>query len=418
MSNNSKVITSDIDNFWTAYDSITATQDTIQQAAFLKTLFLDQGTVGLDNMISARNYTVEEYLYTINTYPKFWNYIRKNTHKAKELSADLELGITKLNSIYPELKPAKIYFTIGALRSNGTTMDSLVLIGTELAFANKSTPTDEFPEYLSHLRSYFDTEPGKNIVFLNTHEYIHTQQKTTIGNSLLAQTVLEGAAEFVAEKALQTTSPNPQIVFGKANNSKIKAAFAQEMFSPNVFNWIWNNADNEFGMRDLAYYVGYKICEDYYNTSTDKTIAIKTMIELDYNNEADLIAFVEQSNYFDHPLLDYKNAFDKSRPKVTSIDNISTNTMQVSKGLDTLTIHFSEAMDVNFRNFQLGPLGENHLIRITEFLGFSEDHKSINFKVQPLEANTTYQLIIGHGFRNTNGIPLIPYLIDIKTEVE
>ena len=74
---------------------------------------------------------------------------------------------------------------------------------------------------------------------------------------------MESVAEFVAEKALKTKSPNPQIEFGRNNDSKIKAKFELEMFSPNLYNWIWNSSDNEFGMRDLTYYVGYKICEDY-----------------------------------------------------------------------------------------------------------------------------------------------------------
>lgn len=152
---NKNIITSDIDNFWIAYDEITTTKDTIEQAIFLKKLYLNKGTKGLKSMIKARNYSEQEFLYSINNYSKFWSSIRNETYKAKTLSKELELGIEKLNFLYPELKPAKIYFIIGALRSNGTTLDSLVLIGSELAFANKNTPTEEFPDYLSHLRSFF-----------------------------------------------------------------------------------------------------------------------------------------------------------------------------------------------------------------------------------------------------------------------
>lgn len=413
--NNTNVFTSDIDLFWTAYDSIRSTNDSLKQAHFLKTLYLDKGSPGLQKMRQARNYTEAEYLQAIQNYPLFWDAIRKNTYKAKTVGADIELGLEQLYDLYPNLKPAKIYFTIGALRSNGTTMDSTVLIGSELAFANAETPTNELPDYLSHLESFFKTNPGEHSVFLNVHEYVHTQQSTTIGYNLLAQTVLEGAAEFVAEKALETASPNPQINFGRANDAKIKAAFEQEMFSPIVYNWIWNSADNDFGIRDLAYYVGYMICKNYYHKAADKALAIQTMIELNYNNEASLIDFVEQSGYFTQPLLNYKTQFENRRPKVTHIDHIPQNATNVMPGLDILTIHFSEAMDARFRNFQLGPLGEEHLMRITDFIGFSEDAKSVSFKIQPLEANKTYQLQVGFGFRNNEGIPLIPYLIDIKT---
>jgi hypothetical protein len=415
VNDNQIIFTSDIDNFWSAYDKIAATTDSIKQAEFLEKLFIDKGTPGQKSMIEARNYSVEEYLSALRNYPEFWTSIRENTYQAKTFSKELKHGIDKLKILYPDLKPAKIYFTIGALKSNGTTMDSLVLIGSELAFANKNTPTEEFPEYLSHLRTFFDSEPSQNIVFLNIHEYIHTQQKTTIGNSLLAQTIIEGVAEFLTEKALNTESPNPQIKFGNENDARIKAKFELEMFSPNISNWIWNSAENEFGMRDLAYYVGYKISEQYYNTSSDKQKAIELMINLQYNNEEELIKFVEKSGYFSKPLAEYKVAFEDSRPRATGLGEIQNKSKDVSTDIDILTINFSQQMNTQNRNFELGPLGKENVIRITDFLGFSEDGKSVSFQIEKLEPLKTYQIIVGSSFRNIDGVPLVPYLIDFST---
>jgi hypothetical protein len=412
---NSNIVTTDIKNFWEAYDKITSTDDSTLQYNYLNNLYLEKGTDGLKAIRQVRNYTPQDYISAINRYPKFWTSIRKNTLKAEQYSFELEKGIENLKEIYPEIKPAKIYFTIGALKTNGTTLDSLVLIGSELAMADKEIPTIEFPENFSHLQSYFDSEPGKNIVFLNIHEYIHTQQKTTIGYNLLAQSVLEGVAEYIAEKALNTKSPNPQIKFGRNNDAKIKAKFELEMFSPNIYDWIWNNSDNEFGMRDLAYYVGYKICEDYYNISTNKEQAIKEMIELDYNNENELIKFADKSAYFNKPLNTLKEAFENSRPKVESVDNIQNQNTNVQLNITVLTINFSQKMDTRFRNFQLGPLGEENVIRIKDFQGFSEDGKSVSFGIEKLEPSKKYQIIVGSGFRNTDGMPLVPYLIEFET---
>ncbi|MEO1626171.1 MAG: hypothetical protein AAFV25_13520, partial [Bacteroidota bacterium] len=264
--------TSDVDRFWEAYDQIATTQDSSQQLQAFNELFWDRASPGQQAMFQARNYTPQEYLQAIREYPKFWKAVRPNTHQSKEVSGDLERGIQQLRSLYPELKPAKIYFTIGALRSNGTTVDSMILIGTELAFSNAETPADELSERLSHLGDFFQTEPGRNIVFLNVHEYVHTQQSSTIGYNLLAQTVLEGVAEFVAEKALGVDSPNPQIAYGRENDERVKAAYVKEMFSPSFSNWLWNSVDNEFGMRDLAYYIGYKICEGHYQNASDSRV--------------------------------------------------------------------------------------------------------------------------------------------------
>jgi len=414
----SNIVTNDIANFWIAYDKITATQDSILQLKLIDSLYFQKGTDGLNAIRQARNYTSQDYIYAINSYPKFWNSIRENTLKAEQLSPELEKGIRKFKEIYPDTKPAKIYFTIGALRTNGTTMDSLVLIGSELALADKNTLTSEFPENLSHLRNYFDSEPSKNIVFLNIHEYVHTQQKTTIGNSLLAQTVIEGVAEFLAEKALEINSPNPQIEFGRKNDAKIKAKYTLEMFSPYLFNWIWNSADNEFEMRDLAYYVGYAICDSYYNNASDKTKAIKEMIELDYNNETDLIAFVEKSGYFDETLNTYKESFENSRPTVVAIEPFENKEQSVDPRINEITIVFSEPMNQGFRNFKYGPLGEDALMRIKNVVGWSEDGKSLTLEIEDLSPNNQYQITIGSGFRSLKSIPIKEYLIDFKTKAE
>lgn len=408
------IVTSDIDNFWEAYDQIITTKDTLQQIQYLQDLFISKASDGQKKMIEVRNYTPQEYIHVINSYPKFWTSVRSETYKSKTLSKELAVGLKKLKLLYPELKPAKIYFTIGALKSNGTTLNNSVLIGSELAFANKDTPTDEFPEQLSHLKSYFKSSPSKGILFLNIHEYIHTQQNTTIGDNLLAQTVLEGVAEFVAEKVLNTASPNPQIDFGKKNDQRIKVKFELEMFSPNTQNWIWNSPNNEFNMRDLAYYVGYSICENYYDLSNDKEKAIIEMIQLDYNNEDELIEFVEKSGYFNKKLIPLKESFEKKRPTVVGLGEI-LNQSTVELERNVLTINFSEPMDERYRNFQFGPLGEENVIRLKEFLGFSPDGKSVSFEIEKLEPAKEYQIVVGSGFRNIDGIPLIPFLIELNT---
>jgi len=42
-----KIFTSDIDNFWTAYDSVQTTEDTIKQLEFIQKLYLDKASSGL-----------------------------------------------------------------------------------------------------------------------------------------------------------------------------------------------------------------------------------------------------------------------------------------------------------------------------------------------------------------------------------
>jgi len=410
-----KIITDDITNFWNAYDQIVIEKDTLKQLALIKTVYIDKGTPGLNGIMRARRYSAEEYVFAINNYPKFWASIRNNTLKSSQFSKEIQTGIQKLKVIYPNLKPVNIYFEIGILRTGGTTIDGMSLIGSEIALADSNVITSEIDTQYPHLRNYFDTNPIKDVVFLNIHEYIHTQQKETIGNTLLSQTIMEGVAEFLAEIVLEMKSPIPQISYGYQNEQRIKQEFEKEMFSPNSYNWIMNSTNNQFGMRDLGYFVGYAICKKYYEASNNKKEAIREMIELDYNNEKELIKFVEKSKYFDKKLAYYKNELDKISPKIISISPFKNGSKEVKAGFIQISITFSQEMNTETRSFDYGPLGEEYIYEFRNIIGWSNDNKTFSFEVY-VEPNRKYQFVVGSSFRNKNEVRLKPYLVEFKTK--
>jgi len=413
-SQKTSVVTSDIDNFWVAFDKITSTQDMLQQQDYLKTFFLDKGTPGLKAIMEARGYTAQHYIDAINAYPKFWKSVRGNTLKAKIYGRELDKAIVKLKKVYPDLKRTTVYFTIGALRTGGTAYNGVVLIGSEVAMTDESTVSTEFPlDIAAGRRAYFNQNPIRDIVLLNVHEYVHTQQKPLVQN-LLSQVVYEGVAEFVSTKALQKPSATPAVHFG-FKNKDIKQRFEEEMFNFRVQDkWLWSDTENEFGMRDLGYYIGYALCEKYYNQATDKKAAIKKMIELDYSNEEEIERFVDGTKFFSAPLSQLYSKYEASRPTVVKIIGVENNSKAVKPGVTKITVTFSEAMNTYFRNFDYGPLGEDYVLAIQKVIGFSKDGRSITFEVN-LQPGRHYQMTVSNGFRNIKGALLKPYLIDIQT---
>ena len=411
---NQYIITTDIKNFWTAYDKIKETSDSTLHTGYINDLFIKQGTDGLKLIMKARGYTAKSYLDAIYHYPLFWHSVRANTLRANEFADSIAIEIDKLARIYKKLKPAHIYFTIGALRTNGTTLDGNVLIGSELALADAHTVSAEFPKALSHLKTFFSSNPINGTVFLNVHEYVHTQQKSSIGYNLLSQCIIEGAAEFVAVMATGKPSATPAIPFGTQHSEKVRSVFARQMFFEDTGFWLYSNANNEFNMRDLGYYVGYEICKKYYQHARDKNMAISEMITLDYNHPQALYHFVDRSGYFEKPISKFYREYKKNRPSVAGIKEFRNRSKKVDPNLSQITIKFSAKMDKRFRNFELGPLGEANLLKIKAFKGFSDDGYSASFDVV-LKPKNKYQLVIGSGFRNENGIPLKPYLIEFTT---
>ena len=139
-----KVFTSDIDNFWIAYDSIKTTNDFSKKLNFINQLYIEKGTNGLKALMKSKDYNDTLYVNVIGEFSNFWESIRSNTLSVKNKTKELNTAIQNLKNLYPDLKNADIYFAIGCLGAVGRTMDSMVLIGTELATGTSTTDVSDF----------------------------------------------------------------------------------------------------------------------------------------------------------------------------------------------------------------------------------------------------------------------------------
>lgn len=293
-----KVYTSDIDHFWEAYDSIRTTRDSLQQLRYIRELYINKGTEGLKAFMQLRDYSDVYWVKLINRLPKFWNSIRPNTLSVKGKAAEIERSIQRLKVLYPGLREAKMYFTVGGLRSGGTTMNDMVLVGTEIATGTASTDVSEFPD--PWLAGVFREQRLDNIVPLNIHEYVHTQQKQVAIQNLLGACIRQGACDFIAELVMGEPLGNNYLRYGRQQDAVLKEKFRNDMYTTDYRDWLYNGA-NAGTMADLGYYMGYAICESYYRNAADKALAVKEIIELDHSDADAVRAFLNRSGYYGKP---------------------------------------------------------------------------------------------------------------------
>ncbi|NML37243.1 DUF2268 domain-containing protein [Chitinophaga sp. G-6-1-13] len=291
---NSRVFTSDVDNFWTAFDSVKTVNDTTRQIAFMQSLYIDKGTEGLKLFMKLRRFDAARLVTAINKYPKFWASIRENTLKIKPKIPAIEAHIREFKVLYPDLRPAKLFFTITAVRAAGTVHDSLALIGTEIATGNKNTDVSEFPD--KRLANFFQAQSTDNIIPVVVHEYVHTQQRSE-AKILLGQALNEGACDFITELILKEPLMNSYLQYGRKNEQELKEAFKKEMLGADFSNWLYNGSTTKT-MGDLGYFMGYTICKSYYQHAKNKSQAIKDIITLNYGDQAAVTAFLEKSRYY------------------------------------------------------------------------------------------------------------------------
>lgn len=400
----SAVETSDLDRFWQAYDTVLVTQDSAEQLRLINELFIDPASPGQQTLFAVRGYTPGEYVHYINTYPAYYAAIRANLAEHNSSIEALGGYLARLRELYPQATPAKVYLGIGNLRTPGTTVDSMVLIGAEMAFGDAGVDVSELPDELQYVKNYLRTNPVNELDFLAVHEYVHTQQVESFGVSLLATSLREGSAEFIAGLASGKPSRTPALAYGREHESAVFAAFREQMFNRDPGYWLWTSAENEFGIRDLGYFVGHRLASAYYRQQADSLRAIQTLIELDYGDEAAVRNFVDAIGYFEAPMTELLAAHRDQQPYVTKIERQGKR----------VTVHFSAPMDPAYRGFDYGPLGEEAVLSVTDVIGFSSDSTALTFAVD-LQSKRQ-QVLLTHRFRSAEGVELQAYLLETGEE--
>ncbi len=407
-------VTDDIENFWEAYTQIIATEDTSLQQQYLRDLYLHKGTAGLRGLIATRRYTEEDFLTSIHAYPQFWKSLQPNTEDLAKYQNEIKRDIKKLKQLYPPLKPATIYFSIGAFRTNGTTYEGNVLIGSEMALMDDEMDMHELPERFQAFRDAY--KPLDNLALLCTHEYIHTQQQEIV-NILLYECLYEGVAEFLSCKATGKPSNTPAVLFGKENQEAVVAQFVEDLYlTQNKYNWLWGENTNALQVRDLGYYIGYEICERYYNNAADKQKAVRELIELDYTDEKEVERIVDASGLLPKSITQLYNEYESKRPTVLGIEEFENGSQSVDSDINQITVLFSEPLNGRENGLDFGPLGKAYYPKVNNATRqWESNNQSYSFRVD-LEPGKIYQMTIGENFRLENGIRLKPYLIEFQTK--
>ena len=164
----------------------------------------------------------------------------------------------------------------------------MVLVGGRIATGNSSTVVSEFND--RWLKDVFSLQQPNNIVPLNIHEYVHTQQIGEAEN-LLGQSIREGACDFITELVMGKPMVNPYLEYGRKNETALKQQFMDDMFTTAYVRWMYNGA-NAGTVADLGYFMGYAICKSFYERMEDKKRAVAEIIELNYDDTAVLKTFL------------------------------------------------------------------------------------------------------------------------------
>jgi hypothetical protein len=281
-----QLVTSDIDLFWRAYDL--AAKDTAHAEQIYEREYFDKGSVGLQDYYQTKIVSVKLFVKNQRAKPEFYRAIRPNTARIATMAPQIRAGFGKLKELYPEAHFPNVYFVIGRWTSGGTASSNGMLVGADQQVGTPDTPRGELSLWERNGLNQLAGLPA-----LVAHEHIHYIQKESNDPSLLHGAILEGMADFLAELTTGE-QPNTRLqAYGQAHEKEIWADFSKEMEGSSWKNWI-ANADQETAEKpaDLGYFVGYKICQSYYQEMADKKQAVHDIL-----NITNYPAFLAKSRY-------------------------------------------------------------------------------------------------------------------------
>lgn len=269
------ISTEDITHFWEAYDALASAKSKADSIFIVQQRYLDRATEHFKTFIRIRKFTAEEYVKLIGKYPRFWKSVRPLTENIVNRKDEIEAVLQTFKNELPAFEVPDVCFAIGCLRTGGTTGDKLILIGSEIAAADKHVVKDELAPWLKSVIG----NTG-DIVSMVAHEAVHTRQKGANKN-LLVFVMNEGIADFVTE-LISGLNINTYIHdYGKTHACEIRNEFneAIRQKSNDLKPWLYNGNSSGNRTADLGYYVGYAIAELYYNQQPDKQSALAWLLD-------------------------------------------------------------------------------------------------------------------------------------------
>lgn len=285
--------TSDIRNFWDAYDEAQKINNSEQKISTFQKFYVDKASPGLNDFIKSRNFTAEQWIESFDSKPKFWKSIRNKTKEIQKDFKNIENLYQNFSQLYVGFSPPKIYFTMGNLKGGGTVINGNLIIGSELAASDATVDYSELP------KNYQDRmKINSGITFLTAHELVHTQQNLRgTKTNLLGLCLKEGSADFMAELLTGKKVEAPYIDYGMQHQKSLWNDFQKEMNGDDFQDWLSNTATIKDKPADLGYFMGYIITKRLYERSKDKRTAVNIIMNLDFSNTTETESFLEQSGY-------------------------------------------------------------------------------------------------------------------------
>jgi len=281
-----KFVTTDIAHFWDAF----AARATLGTAKALDSLYFGRATRGLRDFERLRLQDRAVFASTVDAAARYYASAQPSTERIAAAEPELRAMLARFAELYPDAVFVDVYFVIGRLSTGGTTGPAGLLIGAEMYARTDDSllarPLNDW--HRAVIRSVDD------IAAIVIHELMHEQQRQ-LGNSLLAQSLREGIADFVGELVSGKNINRTAVAYLDANEAALRTEFLAAAAGTDLSRWLFNGVASTDRPADLGYAVGHHVARSFYERASDKTAALTRMLTL--RNEREARRFLDESGW-------------------------------------------------------------------------------------------------------------------------
>jgi hypothetical protein len=278
----------EIDRFWNAYAQLARAATRADSAAALQSGYFTGAGPALQTFIDRRLKSPDNMLRALGMLPRYYAGVRASTLSLKDDESRIRADLRKVEAFYPAARYPNINFIIAGFISQGTVLGDDMLIAAEMVAADAATPMNELPPFL---RDVDLSRTGLSCILV--HELFHYQQDYPRDGSLLAQSLIEGIADFLTEKTIGCV-PTAKATYdwGDAHERQLWQEFQSAMSGTDFSKWLYNGSNSEERPSQLGYWMGYRIAATYYEQAANKTQAVHDMLHIQ-----DFRKFLDESGY-------------------------------------------------------------------------------------------------------------------------
>lgn len=287
--NQIKIITSDLDHFWQAYDHWKAGNNLKKS---LEDFYFAKASEGLKAFVAQKITSSDALTKAILKHPQYYAQMRSVMPMIKGEYAKTIKHMHELEKIYEPAVYPPVYLMVGNFTAGGRISDTGLLIGVEYY---SKTPTSSAEGFSKNRWAIIRNI--KSISTIITHELVHFQQLAVMKKehwtgTLLSQAILEGTADFIAELTSGNHINDVAHTYAKQKEKILWQEFQTKMHGKDYKGWMYDQ--NAGRPADLGYWMGYEIVKYYYDHAADKKAAIKNIINPGYAKD-----FLKISGYAD-----------------------------------------------------------------------------------------------------------------------